>query len=617
MKFSYLEQVNSPGDLKALTIKEVKQLAQEIRVFLIQSIAQTGGHLASNLGVVELTLAIHHVFRSPADKILWDVGHQCYVHKILTGRREQFPTLRKEGGLSGYPKSAESIHDIFVAGHSSNAISAGYGITQALSLQGKDNYVISVVGDGSFTGGMIYEALNNAGRQNSNLIVILNHNDMSISKNVGAIAKYLTGIRAKPAYLALKNNTKNVLRKTPWIGRALLRSVQRSKILLKGALYQSTWFEEMGFEYLGPVDGHNLEQLIRTLRMAKRQNRPVFVHVDTVKGKGYHYAEQSPNVYHGISQFNIESGNPDVPSGNSYSSMFGKTLCELAAQDDKICAVTAAMTDGTGLQHFAAQYKQRFFDVGIAEQHAVTFCAGLASQGMRPVFAVYSTFLQRGYDQVIHDCAIERQHVVFAIDRAGVVGDDGETHQGLFDVSFLGAVPGVTIYAPESYQELSTCLSRAVYRTAGVVAVRYPRGAEKLKHDLFTRQEEDYLYQHSDNDTLLVTYGRLTGQAMEAVKRVGHVAVLKLIRIAPLPDEVLCIAARYSRILFYEEGIKKGGIGETMLCALYQKGYCGEFIIRAVGATFVAAGTIPSVWKNLKLDADAMIRDIQREQAEV
>lgn len=610
-----LDTIQSPRDLDDLTLPQLRQLAQEIREFLVDSISKTGGHLASNLGVVELTLAIHKVFHSPQDKILWDVGHQSYTHKILTGRKKDFATLRQEGGLSGFPKPEESPHDAFIAGHSSNSISAGYGIAKAFSLRGSERHVVTVIGDGSFTGGMVYEAFNNAGRNKDNLIVILNHNDMSISKNVGSFAKYLSTMRSKQSYLSFKKGLENLLNHFPFFGKLILKGLTKSKSLLKHWIYNTTFFEEMGFEYLGPVDGHNLKELIPALTTAKNIGGPVVVHVDTRKGKGYSFAEENPGAYHGVSCFDVETGNPDIAPQDSYSTVFGKELAHLGQNDPKICAITAAMKYGTGLQYFKERFRERFFDVGIAEQHAVTFAAGLASERYQPVFAIYSSFLQRGYDQIIHDCAIESTHVVFAIDRAGIVGDDGETHQGVFDTVFLNSIPNVTVYAPESYQELKFCLSQAIYRTPGVAALRYPRGAEQISHHLVCEEYRDYLYDGVVGaEKIVITFGRITENAAGAVHHLREqgekISLLKLIRIIPLPEKILEIASRYQTIYFFEEGIKQGGIAQGFLSAMYENGYEGKIKIIALPKEFIKQGSIPSVLKRYGLDRESMEKTI-------
>lgn len=602
-----LDKIHSPRDLDSLTPEEIRQLAGEIREFLVESVSRTGGHLASNLGAVELTLAVHKVFHSPWDKILWDVGHQSYTHKILTGRKDRFDTLRKEGGLSGFPRTSESVHDAFIGGHSSNSVSAGYGIAKALQLKGDSHHVVSIIGDGSFTGGMVYEALNNAGRSKVNFVVILNHNEMSISKNVGAFAKYLSSIRTRQSYHDLKKNVENTLHRIPVGGEAMIRTLVRSKSLLKKWIYNTTFFEELGFEYLGPVDGHNYEDLVSTLQTAKNMHCPVVVNVDTTKGKGYPFAEQNPGAYHGVGTFDVKTGILDQPAQENFSSIFGKHLARLAAKDQRICAITAAMKYGTGLQYFSAEHRKRFFDVGIAEQHGVTFAAGLASQGLIPVFAVYSSFLQRGYDQIIHDCAIENQHVVLAVDRAGIVGDDGETHQGIFDTAYLSSIPHVTVYAPESYEELELMMDQAIYHTQGVTAVRYPRGQEWVHHSLVCRQYEDYLLAPANGQMLAVVYGRITDAVQKAVANLAkegiQVSVLKLLKISPLPIEAVKAALGYQRVYFFEEGIKQGGIGEHFMVSLYEHGFRGSCGITAIDREFVPASSIDSALEKYKLSA--------------
>ncbi len=606
----YLDSITSPDDLKYLSNSALESLADEVREFLINSISKTGGHLASNLGVVELTIALHKVFDSPKDKIIWDVGHQSYTHKILTGRMDAFDTLRQEDGLSGFPKTTESEHDAFISGHSSNSASAGHGVAKALKLLNDNHHVICVVGDGSYTGGMIYEAMNNIGRSGENLIIILNHNDMSISKNVGAIAKYFSSMRSTERYQEFKKHLKKTLNKAPKLGPHMIKSLGTSKDKVKRWLLNDTFFEELGFEYLGPIDGHNLDSLTDVLHAAKELERPVVVHIDTTKGKGYTFAEENPGAYHGIQKFDIETGNPDISAEDSYSGVFGEYLTELGGRDRKICAITAAMKYGTGLQHFYFEHKDRFFDVGIAEQHATTFSAGLASQGMKPVFAVYSSFLQRSYDQILHDCAIEKQHVVLAIDRAGFVGEDGETHQGLFDVNFLTTIPNVSIYSPESYDELKISMHRALYDENSVVAVRYPRGAYVKNHDIISTEKVDYIYNKKSCKTLVITYGRLTANVAKAVENLGDISVLKLIKIYPINDDIIDIAKKYDKIYFYEEAMKNGSIAEHLLIKLYESGYKGEYKITAVNQEFVKQSSVASAFKRHGMDALSIKNDL-------
>ena len=516
---NYLNKMNLPADLKKLTLSQCNRLCQDIRKLLIDTVSKNGGHLASNLGTVELSLAVHRVFESPEDKIIWDVGHQAYTHKILTGRAGKFHTLRQENGISGFCRPEESVHDAFISGHSSNSVSAALGIATAMKIQGNPHFTVAVLGDGAFTGGMIYEGLNNAGKSDTNLIVILNHNEMSISKNVGSVAKYLSTMRTKEGYHKTKSIVERTLDKTPVVGNPLKKAIKGSKNVLKNMVLHSTMFEDLGFAFIGPLDGHNVEELEKGLNSAKALHRPVLVHVNTVKGKGYAPAEENPGEYHGVGSFEIATGNPDVVLSDSFSSVFGKELTEIGEQNKNICAVTAAMKYGTGLQYFAKAFPKRFFDVGIAEEHAVTFCGGLASMGMIPVFAVYSSFLQRGYDQLIHDLAICNTHAVIGVDRAGVVGDDGETHQGIFDVSFLTSIPNTTIYSPSCYEELRMCLRKAVFEDSGIVAVRYPRGNDKSNYSK-TQINTSYEYHDNGNGILIVTYGRLYNNVLSACESI-------------------------------------------------------------------------------------------------
>ena len=475
-----LENIHSPADVKALSKDQLPQLCQELRSFLIESVSQTGGHLAANLGAVELTVAIHRVFDTASDRLVFDVGHQCYVHKALTGRQELFATLRQFGGLSGFPKPYESGHDAFIAGHASNSVSVALGMARARTLQKKDYSVLALIGDGALTGGLAYEGLNDAGDSHEPLIVILNDNGMSINPNVGAMPGHLARLRSKPAYYHFKKWYRGLFGKHPE-QNCIYRFNHKIKSSLKKTFWPgSTLFEDMGFTYLGPIDGHDLPRLCDVLQWAKELNSPVVVHVNTVKGKGYPFAEQNPGKFHGVSPFDPKTGLVKKPSGESFSSVFGKALADCAARDSRICAVTAAMADGTGLSGFAKEFPERFFDVAIAEGHGVSMSAGLASQGMIPVFAVYSTFLQRGYDELIHDVSLEHLHVVLAVDRAGLVGADGETHHGCFDVLFLSEIPGFTVLCPASFAELRSMLRQAVFELDGPVAVRYPRGGEGI-----------------------------------------------------------------------------------------------------------------------------------------
>lgn len=562
-----LRKMKLPKDLKKLDAKQCEALCSEIRQILIDTVSKTGGHLASNLGTVELTLAIHRVFESPKDKIVWDVGHQAYTHKLLTGRYDKFPTLRQEGGLSGFCRPDESEHDAFISGHSSNSVSAALGIATALKLKGSSRHTVAVLGDGAFTGGLVYEGMNNAGKSDTNLIIILNHNEMSISKNVGSIAKYLSTLRTKQSYHKTKNAVEKTLDKTPLVGKPLIRAIKSSKKAVRNVMLGSgsTFFEDLGFAFVGPLDGHNLEELENGLTAAKLLNKPVVVHVNTVKGKGYAPAEENPGEYHGVGSFEIATGNPDVVPADSFSSVFGKELVSLAKADDRICAITAAMKYGTGLQYFAKSFPDRFFDVGIAEEHAVTFCGGLASQGMLPVFAVYSTFLQRGFDELIHDLAICNTHAVICVDRAGIVGEDGETHQGIFDVSFLSQIPNTTIYSPSCYGELKLCLREAVNAESGITAVRYPKGRSTLIVDE-NEMNFSMTYNKNGGRLLVITYGRIFENVLKAQEQLHNSGTvfdtLKLVKIFPIEQKVIDIINSYDAVFFFEESYKYGSISE-------------------------------------------------------
>lgn len=605
-----LKNISGPADVKKLKKEELPQLADEIRQVLINTVSKNGGHLASNLGVVELSIALHRVFCSPYDKIVWDVGHQCYVHKLLTGRFDRFDTIRTEGGLSGFCRPDESEHDTFYSGHSSTSISAAYGIAAANKLKGNKNYTIAVIGDGSFTGGLVYEALNNAGRSKTRLIVILNDNDMSISRNVGALARYFAAIKARPGYFRLKAKTEQLINKIPFVGKKLSITLFRIKTYIKNMIYKSTIFEDFGFRYMGPINGHNINQLIDALEGAKAANHPVVLHINTVKGKGYDHAEKSPEVFHGISQFDINTGEP-LSAGTNFSAEFGRFLIDVAEKDRRICAITAAMSVGTGLDGFAARFPDRFFDVGIAEAHAVTFASGLAKAGMVPVFAVYSSFLQRAYDQLIHDGALQRQKMIIAVDRAGFVGEDGETHQGIFDVAFLNSIPNVTVYSPSTYAEMRRCFINAFYHQDGLAAVRYARGTECILPDDFEPTFSDYeVYGDKEADTVIVTYGRLFGFAAAAVRRLKEqgipVMTLKLTKIKPIDKDAVTILLGKKKIFFFEEGVKSGSVGERLALILKEQGYEGEYTLTAVNDSFVPHAPVKSLLKRYKLDTDGM-----------
>ena len=615
----YLDNINSPDDLKRLDESELEPLAAEIRRVLIDTVSQTGGHLASNLGVVELTIAIHRTFDSPRDRIVWDVGHQAYVHKLLTGRYGVFSTLRQEDGISGFCHPNESEHDTFYSGHSGTSVSASYGLAAANMIKHSGDYTVAVIGDGSFTGGLVYEALNNAGRSNSKLIVILNDNQMSISKNVGSVANYLTRIRSKKRYVRMKAKMELILEKIPLVGHRTAMALFRLKTHLKNLFYESTIFEKMGFRYMGPIDGHNIDLLCEALDTARDIDSPVLLHVKTVKGKGYDYAEKDPSHFHGISNFNIDSGEW-VTGGDTFCNEFGELMCKMAAKDKRITLITAAMSLGTGLTKFSEQYSERFFDVGIAEEHAVTFASGLSKGGMLPVFAVYSTFLQRCYDQIIHDGAMQGLKLVLAIDRAGFVGDDGESHNGLYDVAFLQSIPDITVYSPSTYDEMRADFVNAFYHDKGVTAVRYPRGGE-------TDVPEDYvpsfgaydIYGSRRSDTFIVTYGRLFSQAAKAARELMdgniQVGVLKLNRIRPIDPEAVKAVLGSGHIFFYEEGVRSGGIGEKFASLLLEEGYRGTYEITAVNDCFVKQAKVGRLIEKHGMDSRSMADRIRKLKA--
>jgi len=600
-----LEDIHSPKDVKKMNKEELVSLCDQLRQKMIDTVSNTGGHLASNLGTVELTVALHRVFTTPHDAIVWDVGHQCYAHKLLTDRYERFDSLRQQGGISGFPNPAESEHDAFVAGHSSTSISVANGIAKAKALTGDDGYAIAVIGDGALTGGLAYEGLSNAGRSEDRLIVILNDNKMSISRNVGFVARYLSNLRNQVKYLQSKERVSRFLNKVPLIGKPLVRLIKRLKKRWKRKVFaNTTFFENMGFRYMGPVDGHDIKALTEALRTAKRVRRPVVLHIDTVKGKGSSYAEQSPDTYHGISRFDPDTGVP-VSGGESFSSRFGDALCRLAEKDKKVVAVTAAMVGGTCLSEFAEKFPTRFFDTGIAEEHAVTFSAGMAKGGLLPVFAVYSTFLQRSYDQLINDTSLMNNHVVLAIDRAGVVPDDGETHQGIYDVAMLATIPNTTLYAPSNFAELELQLKQALYETPGIAAVRYPKGGEDPVLSKYTPTGQAYDYDEKDGKVLLVTYGRTYGVVKAyADSHPGQaLSVLKLNRVLPLTDDIVALAKGYACVLVLEE--TRGGVGELLGSALLKAGYTGRYSVRSIQETLGACTTAQGL-NRVGLDAEGV-----------
>ncbi|MDQ2085315.1 1-deoxy-D-xylulose-5-phosphate synthase [Herbivorax sp. ANBcel31] len=611
-----LDNINFPEDVKELSDEQLKELAFSIRSFLIEKISRTGGHLASNLGVVELTMALHRVFNTPFDKIVWDVGHQCYVHKIFTGRKNMFDNMRKLDGLSGFPKVNESSHDSFNTGHSSTSISAALGIAKARDIKKEKYSVISVIGDGALTGGMAFEALNDAGRSLNNLIVILNDNEMSISKNVGGLSSYLNKIRTEPFYYKVKEDIDIILKKIPAIGKSAIRAIDKVKGSIKYMIMPGVIFEELGFKYIGPIDGHDMTELEDVLNRAKSIKGPVFVHVCTQKGRGYSHAEENPDVFHGIAPFEIESGEVISSKSSSYSNVFGKELDEIAQKNEKVVAITAAMPHGTGLGTFSEKYPDRFFDVGIAEQHAVTFSAGLARNDLVPVFAVYSSFLQRAYDQVLHDVALQKLHVVFAIDRAGIVGEDGETHQGIYDISFLSHIPNMTIMAPCDYSEFKKMLNYAVEEFDGPIAIRYPRGngQEKLFDAPDINLGQSLLLREGE-DISIIAVGNKVETALEVADLLEQIDlsadVIYSRFIKPInPKNIINSAIKTRRVITIEDNAIEGGFGSKILELINQRGINVKTKIFGYPDEFIYHGSKNELQEIFRLDTKSIFSDI-------
>ena len=616
---SILKNINKPSDLKNLSDAELELLCTEIRQTLVDTVASTGGHLASNLGTVELTVALHKMFNSPEDKIIWDVGHQAYAHKLLTGRRDSFSTLRTEGGISGFVRPDESEHDSFYEGHAGTSVSQAAGVAAANAAKGSKNFAVAVIGDGSFGNGMVYEALDHAGSTKTRLIIILNDNEMSISENVGAMARYLAVVRAKPDYYRFKAGTEKALRKIPIVGKSLSNHLFKLKNTLKNIIYSSSFFEDLGFKYIGPVDGHDIGRLCDAMDSAKMVEKPVIIHINTMKGRGYDHAENAPEKFHGISKFDINTGEPLQASG-SYSDEFGKILCDFASKDKRICAITAAMALGTGLEDFSKQYSDRFYDVGIAEEHAVTFGSGLSAGGMLPVFAVYSTFLQRCTDQLIHDGALQRRKLIVAVDRAGFVGEDGETHQGLFDVSLMQSMPNTTVYSPATYSEMSKAFYNAFYKDKNLVVIRYPRGRMPADSEYANLCSSDYEIIGNENaDVAIVTYGRLFFNAAKALKLLDDgaekVKIIKLNRIKPISEKAVEAAFGCKNVFFFEEGMKGGGVGEKFGCELLLRAFEGRYKLVAVEDEFVAHASVESLMEKYSMSAEKMAALIEKEAA--
>lgn len=617
--YELLKGIKSPSDVKKLNQKEMETLAQEIRTFLIDSVSKTGGHLASNLGVVELTIALTHVFSFPEDKVVWDVGHQSYVYKLLTGRQDRFETLRKFGGLSGFPKTAESEYDCFNTGHSSTSVSAALGIKHANLAAGKDDHVIAVIGDGALSGGMAIEALSDAGNSNKNLIVILNDNNMSISQSVNGFTRHLTRLRSTAGYLTFKSGLEHSLSHGT-VGRKIVMGLKRIKDVLKHILIGKTVFDNMGFTYLGPIDGHDTDTLIRMLEQAKKVNRPVLLHVLTTKGKGYKFAETSPAVYHGVNTFEADKGVAENSKNMTYSSVAGKTLCDIGKQNNAVCVVTAAMAAGTGMDAFSKQFPNRFYDVGIAEQHAVTFAAGLAMGGLRPFVVIYSSFLQRAYDQILHDVALQNLNVVFLIDRAGIVGEDGETHHGLFDLSYMSAMPNMTVLAPANFDELRQMISYAASGThTGPIAIRYPRGAKEstaIPSPAFQIGESLPVSQGEGVCLLCAGSAFSTGENVASILKENGISVslINLRTLFPLHEAFLVQQAKSHQLLVtIEDGVITGGIGEHIASMLTQKGIHCPVLIKGFPPV-VPHGTPEELTSWSHMDAKAISDEIMEIQ---
>lgn len=614
---SILEKINQPNDIKQIEPSDYEGLAAEIREFIMNHVSRTGGHLASNLGAVELTMALHLCLRFPKDKLIWDVGHQSYTHKILTGRKEGFDSLRQFKGMSGFPKTYESDADCFDTGHSSTSLSAAYGFAQARELKGTDETIVAVIGDGALSGGMAYEALNNIGQLKSNLIIILNDNKMSISENVGGMSKYLNKIRVGDRYNEFKGDVEQAILSIPKIGYPLAKTVKRSKDSIKQLLVPGMLFEDMGITYVGPVDGHDITQLVDTVEMAKTKKRPILIHVVSKKGKGYRIAEKYPQHFHGVEPFHIENGKAvHKKEVATYTDVFSKKIIALAAEHKDLVAVTAAMPDGTGLAAFAKEYPKRFFDVGIAEEHAVTFAAGMAAAGLHPVVAIYSSFLQRAYDQILHDVCIQKLPVILAIDRSGLVGADGDTHQGIFDISYLSNIPNMTVMAPKNRYEMSRMLEFAV-QYQGPVAIKYPRGSAYYELKEYQEPLElgkgEVIYQ--GRKVALICVGKMMEEGVKAYRRLaeeGYAITLVNARFVKPLDKGLIrqLAKSHDALVTVEDNVYQGGYGQMVAAYLRQKDLKCRITTLAVPDCFVEHGTVPELTHMLGIDADGIYKAV-------
>ncbi|MBQ8523164.1 MAG: 1-deoxy-D-xylulose-5-phosphate synthase [Clostridia bacterium] len=608
-----LKDIRSPADIKALSENELSALAGEIREKIISTVSENGGHLASNLGSVELTLALHRVFDCPREKIIFDVGHQCYAHKLITGRFEQFETLRKYGGISGFTNRDESEYDAVTAGHSGSSVSAALGVASAEALKGSDAFTVAVVGDGSFTNGMIYEALNNCSAKKLRLVIVLNDNGMSISENVGALPKYLSRIRTSEGYFSFKVKTKRFFMKIPGIGRHLVSISRKMKNGIRRLLYRDNLFESLGLEYLGPVDGNDIEKLTSVLREAKHRAECTVVHIRTKKGLGYSFAEDDPGRFHSASPFERESGK-GAGAGMSFTRAVSETLCTVAENDRRVVAVSAAMTEGVGFDGFADLYPDRYFDVGIAEEHAVAFCGGLSAAGLRPVLALYSTFAQRVYDQLFHDIVLQRVPMTLLLSHAGLVPGDGITHQGLFDVPLFSSIPNLRIFSPDSYSELALLMADCI-ASPNVDIIRYPKGKEAVyDRSAFTRNGDVFSFVPEKAEAVIVTYGRVTAEAYEAAKLSSHkVGVVRVSRLLPLPiDEILSALGGVPFVYILEEGMRRGGFCERLTAHFTERGYCPKVVIHAVNGEFVPHGDNASLAHRFGFEADEIAARLDR-----
>jgi len=613
-----LDSINSPEDIKHLNVDELNSLCSELREYILENVSKTGGHLASNLGVVELTVALHRVFNTPHDKIIWDVGHQTYAHKILTGRKNKMSSLRQLNGISGFPKRNESIFDVFDTGHSSTSVSAAMGMARARDLNNEDYEIVAVIGDGALTGGMAFEAINDAGRSNTKLLIILNDNEMSISKNVGGLSRYLSRIRTTKGYLSTKRDVEKILNKIP-VGKQIKSFLKRAKDGIKQIVVPGMLFEELGLTYMGPIDGHNIHKIIESLERAKNIEGPLLMHVITKKGKGYKFAEERPNEFHGVSAFNIETGEALKKSSQSYSDYFGMKMCEIAEKNENVVAITAAMTDGTGLRDFAKKFPNRIYDAGIAEQHAVTMAAGLAVSGVVPVVALYSSFLQRAYDQIIHDVALQNLHVVFAVDRAGLVGNDGETHQGVFDEGFLSLIPNMTVLSPADYREFGNMMEFAVSYN-GPVAIRYPRGSmsEYIKNsEQSIVLGKGYIVEEG-KDITIAAAGKMVKTAIETreILKTKNIdaEVLNLRFIKPFDKELIINSVNKTKSLVI--------IDEATVFASYAVNIYNilpknlDVMVKTLPDEFIKQGSIEELLKENQLDADSIAAEIIKWKAD-